>query len=280
MRILRGAVVVLAVVAAVLAEAGVAGAQGRCGGLLQPACPPPPPPPPPPELPAAATVTLTPASASRRIDSKRNVRLHGAVSGVPDPQGLFVELRQRVAAYGSRALVQPLVAQVKPDGTFEFELLPSVTVDVQAVLRAGERASGQSPVRRVLVRSIQHLSISSISATRGRFVLTSVGPSSVALATGKVAPRAGSARLGYLYLIAKGGRFALRIGHGRVRDGACATRCKRSAIGFFPITPAIVRERRNYLACARTSLFLGVQDAAVSPDCGKRRITLARPRAT
>ena len=206
--------------------------------------------------------------------------MHGAVSGIPDPQGLFVELRQRVTDYGSRALVEPLLTQVKADGTFEFALLPRVTVDVQAVLRAGERASGQSPVRRVIVRSVQHLSIGSISATRGRFVLTSVGPSSVVLATGKIAPRAGSARLGYLYLIAKGGRFALRIGHGRVRDGACATLCKRSVIGFFPITPAIVRERRNYLACARTSLFLGVQDAAVSPDCGKRRIMLARPRAT
>ena len=68
----------------------------------------------------------------------------------------------------------------------------------------------------------------------------------------------------------------MRIGFGRVRTRACTTVCKRSAIGFFRITPAIVRERRNYLACARTSMFLAVQDAAVSKDCGKPRIELAR----
>jgi hypothetical protein len=62
-----------------------------------------------------------------------------------------------------------------------------------------------------------------------------------------------------------------------VRDGACATLCKRSAIGFFRITSAIVRERRNFLACARTSLFLGVLDAAVSPQCGRKQLVLRRP---
>jgi hypothetical protein len=148
------------------------------------------------------------------------------------------------------------------------------------VLRDGQGATGKSPVRRVSVRSIQNLAISAVSATRGRFVLTSVGPARVPLATGAVRPRAGSSRFGYLYLIAKSRRFALRIGSGRIRDRACATVCKRSAIGFFRITPAIVRERRKYLACARTPMFLAVQDAAVSEDCGKRRLTLRRPAPT
>ncbi len=214
--------------------------------------------------------------ARRRIDSVEPLRFRGTVGDVPIPQGLFVELRQRVTGYGSAAILEPLVTQVAEDGTFTFALQPRISLDVQAVLRAGERATGQSPVRRVTVRSRQNLSLSSISATRGRFVLTSLGPASVPLASGKIVPRVGAARFGYLYLIAKNRRFALRIGSGRIRDRACAAFCKRSAIGFFRITRAIVRERRDFLACARTSLFLGVQDAAVSEHCGKRRITLRR----
>lgn len=275
MRLLR-AVAVLLAAAGMLTAGGAASAQSRCGGLLQPPCLPPSPPPAVQEEPVAATLTLTPAAAMRRVDSKKAVRLHGGVSGVANPQGLSVELRRAVPEYGPAGSLAPLVTQVGEDGTFEFELLPRITLDVQAVLRDGERATGKSPARRITVRSIQSLTLSALTKTRGRFVLTSVGPSSVPLATGNVAPRAGEANFGYLYLVSKNRRFGMRIGSGRARSRACRDRCKRSVIGHFRITRAIVVERRKFLACARSSLFLSVWDAAVSDACGKPRIALAR----
>ena len=46
-----------------------------------------------------------------------------------------------------------------------------------------------------------------VSAERGRFVLTSVAPARIRLATGNVRPRTGKARFGYLYLISKNRRL-------------------------------------------------------------------------
>jgi hypothetical protein len=267
-------VAVLLAAVGMLTAPGLVRAQSLCGGLLQPPCLPPSPPPPVQEEPVAATIALTPASAMRRVDSKKPVRLHGGVSGVANPQGLVVELLRAVPGYGTAGSLEPLVTPVKEDGTFEFELRPRITLDVQALLRGDQRATGKSPARRITVRSIQSLTLSAVTKTRGRFVLTSVGPRSVPLATGNVAPRAGEGHFGYLYLISKSRRFGMRIGFGRARNRACGDLCKRSVIGRFRITNAIVAEKRDFLACARSSLFLSVWDAAVSDDCGKPRIAL------
>lgn len=277
MRFLRSAAVLLTATA-MLTVAAVASAQSPCGGLLQPACPPPPPPPPP--GPVAATLTLTPEKVARRIDSKQWVTFYGTVSGVDNPGAMFVDVRLTVPGYGANGTLEPLVTQVDSDGTFMFEVRPRVSVDVQAVLREDGRATGSSPLAHLIIRSKQNLSLRAVSATRGRFVLTTVGPSFIPLASGNVKPRAGEGRIGYLYLIAKNGRTALRIGSGHVRNGACPSFCKRSAIGYFRISRSIARERRDFLACARGPMFVAIQDPAVSPDCGKPTIKLARARAT
>jgi hypothetical protein len=274
MRIPRAAAVLLAL-GALCAGAAAAEAQSRCGGFLQPACPPPPPPP-APTGPVAATVTLTPATATKHLDSKRWAMFRGTVSGVDSPGGMVVDLHITVPGYGAGGTLETLVTQVDADGTFAFEVRPQISVDVRAVLREDGRATGSSALAHLTIRSRQNLSLRAISPTRGRFVLTTAGPRFVPLASGKVAIRTGKARFGFLYLVSKDGRSALRIGSGRVRNGACPSLCKRSAVGFFRVTPAIVREKRNFLACARGPMFVGIVDAAVSDACGKRRIALRK----
>jgi hypothetical protein len=274
MRISHACAVLLAVGATCLA-AGVAQAQSRCGGLLQPACPPPPPPPPPPG-PIAATLTLTPETVTRRVDTKQRVTFRGTIEGVPNPKGITILLHQTVPGYGPGGTLGDRGTQVAEDGSFAFQIVPIIGVEVQAVVRDGEPATGSSPVRRLVMRSIQTLHLRAVTATRGRFVLTTVGPGSLPLSQNSRTPKAGPGRIGHLYLVSKDGRTALRIGSGPVRNGACPNFCKRSAIGYFRITNAIVRERRHFLACARGPMFLAVEDAAVSPDCGKRSIKLRR----
>jgi hypothetical protein len=275
MRFLRSAAVLLTATA-MLTVAGIAEAQIRCGGFLQPACPPPPPPPPPPG-PVAATLTLDPETVTRRVDTKKHVIFRGAIGGVPNPQGITILLHQTVPGYGPGGTLGDRGTQVKEDGTFEFEIVPVIGVEVQAVVRDGEPATGASPVRRLVVRSFQTLHLHAVSATRGRFVLTTAGPASLPLSGNSRTPKAGPGRVGHLYLIAKNGRTALRIGSGRVRNAACPNLCKRSAIGYFHISRSIARDRRDFLACARGPMFLAIEDAAVSPDCGKRSIKLRRP---
>jgi hypothetical protein len=189
---------------------------------------------------------------------------------------MFIDVHLGVPGYGPTAALKPIVTQVDTDGSFTFEVRPQVTVDIQAVLREDGRATGSSPVARLTIRSLQNLSLRAVTATRGRFVLTTVGPSFIPLASGNIKPRTGEGHIGYLYLVAKNGRTALRIGSGRVRDGACPALCKRSAIGYFHISRSIAREKRNFIACARGPMFLAIQDAAVSPDCGKTSIRLRK----
>lgn len=275
MRILRGAAVVLAAVA-MLTAAGVATAQSRCGGLLQPKCPPPPPAPPPPSGPIAATLTLTPETITRRVDTKSRATFRGTISGVPDPQGITILLRQTVPGYGPGGALPDKGTQVAADGTFEFQIVPVVGLEVQAVIRDGEPATASSPVRRLVMRSVQTLHLRAVSATRGRFVLTTTGPAGSSV-PGSGPPRAGPGRLGHLYLIAKHRRTALRIGSGRVRNSGCPDLCKRSAIGYFHISRSIASDRRSFLACARGPMFVALVDAAVSPDCGKKSIKLRQP---
>lgn len=276
MRILRGAAVVLVAIA-MLTAAGVATAQSRCGGLLQPKCPPPPPPP-PPSGPVEATLTLTPETITRRVDTKSRVTFRGAIGGVPNPQGITIVLHQRVPEYAPGGMLADRATQVAEDGTFAFQVVPVIGMEVQAVVRDGEPATGSSPVRRLVMRSLQNLHLRAVSATRGRFVLTTFGPAGSSL-PGSGPPKAGPGHIGHLYLVAKNGKTALRIGSGRVRNAGCPSLCKRSAIGFFRISRSIARDRRNFIACARASMFLAVVDAAVSPDCGKRVIRLRRPAA-
>ncbi len=275
MRIIRGAALVLAAIA-MLTAAGVASAQSRCGGLLQPPCPPPPPPP-PPAGPIAATLTLTPETITRRVDTKTRVTFRGAVEGVPNPQGMTILLRQTVPGYGPGGALTDRGTQVAADGTFAFAVVPAIGLEVQAFIRDGEPATGSSPVRRLVVRSTQSLHLRAVSATRGRFTLTTSGPGTLPLSGDNRRPKAGPGRIGYLYLVAKHGRTALRIGSGRVRNRGCGNLCKRSAIGYFHISRSIARDRRDFIACARGSMFLAVEDAAVSPDCGKRSIKLRQP---
>jgi hypothetical protein len=274
MRILRGALVALAAIA-LLTAVGVAGAQTRCGGLLQPKCPPPPPPPPPPG-PVAATLTLTPETITRRVDTTKHVKFRGTIGGVPNPQGMTIVLHQTVPGYTPGGALADKATQVALDGSFAFEIVPKIGLEVQAVIRDGEPATGASPVRRLVMRSFQTLHLRALSTTRGRFVLTTAGPASLPL-SGTTVPKAGPGQIGHLYLIAKNGRTALRIGSGRVRSAGCRDFCKRSAIGYFHISRSIARDKRNFLACARGSMFLAIEDAAVSPDCGKTSIKLRRP---
>jgi hypothetical protein len=276
MRILRGALVALAAIA-MLTTVGVASAQTRCGGLLQPKCPPPPPPPPPPAGPIAATLTLEPATIARRVDTKKHVVFRGTIGGVPNPKGITIVLHQTVPGYGLGGTLSDRGTQVAEDGTFRFEIVPTIGVEVQAVVRDGEPATGASPLRRLVMRSMQTLHLRAVSASRGRFVLTTTGPGSLSLSQASRMPKSGPGRIGYLYLIAKNGRTALRIGSGRVRSGGCPDLCKRSAIGYFHISRSIARDGRHFLACARGPMFLAVEDAAVSPQCGKLSITLRRP---
>jgi hypothetical protein len=87
-------------------------------------------------------------------------------------------------------------------------------------------------------------------------------------------PKAGPARIGHLYLVAKNKKTAVRIGSGFVRSRGCRSLCKRSAIGYFRISRTIARDRRDFIACARGPMFLAVVDAAVSPACGNKFIKL------
>ncbi len=275
MRILRAAVVLLAA-GAMCAATGVAHAQARCGGFLQPACPPPPPPPPPPG-PIAATLTLEPERITRRIDTNESVIFRGTIGNVPNPQGMTIVLHRTVPGYGPRGVLSDKATQVAEDGSFQFKVIAIIGLEVQAVIREGERATAASPVRRLVMRSMQNLHLRAVTAKRGRFVLTTTGPGSLPLSGDNHVPKAGPGRVGYLYLVAKDGRTALRIGSGRVRNRGCARLCKRSAIGSFRISRSIARDKRNFIACARGSMFLAVDDAAVSPDCGKLSIKLRRP---
>lgn len=274
MRILRGAAVVLVAVAA-LAGAAVAPAQSPCGGLLQPKCPPPPPPPPPPG-PIAATLTLSPETITRRVDTDARVTFRGTIENVPNPKGITIVLRQTVPGYGPGNALPERGTQVAEDGSFAFAIEPIIGVEVQAFIRGGEPATGSSPVRKLVVRSRQSLHLRAVTRTRGRFVLTTLGPSGTSL-PGSGPPKAGPGRIGHLYLVAKSGRTALRIGSGRVRNTGCPGLCKRSAIGYFHISRSIARDRRDFLACARGPMFLAIVDAAVSPDCGKKVIKLRQP---
>jgi hypothetical protein len=272
MRIPRGALVALAA-SAVLASVGVASAQSPCGGLLQPKCPPPPPPP-PPAGPIAATLTLEPETITRRVDTKQNVTFRGAIGGVPSPGGITIVLHQTVPGYAG-ALADK-ATQVKTDGTFAFEIDPAIGLEVQAEVRAGEPATGRSPVRRLVMRSVQTLHLRAITRRRGRFALTTSGPSGFDV-PGSGPPQAGPARIGHLYLVAKTGRTARRIGSGRVRGSGCPSLCKRAAIGYFRITRTIARDRRSFIACARGPMFIAIEDAAVSPACGNKFIKLRQP---
>lgn len=275
MRILRGAAVVLVAIAT-LTAAGVATAQSPCGGFLQPKCPPPPPPPPPPAGPVAATLTLEPETITRRVDTKKHVTFRGTISGVDNPEGITIVLRQTVPGYASGGALADRGTQVRADGTFEFVVDPIIGVDVQAFVRDGEPATGSSPVRRLVMRSLQTLHLRAVTRTRGRFVLTTSGPSGAEL-PGSGPPKAGPGRIGHLYLIGKSGRTALRIGSGRVRSAGCPDLCKRSAIGYFHISRSIARDKRSFLACARGPMFLAVVDAAVSPACGNKVLKLRQP---
>jgi hypothetical protein len=275
MRILCGAAVVL--VASVMSTtAGVATAQSPCGGFLQPKCPPPPPPPPPPSGPIAATLTLEPETITRRVDTKSRVTFRGAIGNVPNPRGITIVLHQRVPEYAPGGILGDRATQVAEDGTFAFQIDPIIGVEVQAVIRDGEPAVAASPVRKLVMRSVQTLHLRAITRTRGRFTLTTRGPAGSSL-PGSAPPKAGPGRIGYLYLIAKNGKTALRIGSGRVRNVGCPDLCRRSAIGTFHISRSIARDDRSFLACARGPMFLAIVDAAVSPACGNKVLKLRQP---
>jgi hypothetical protein len=212
--------------AALLGMVAVAGAQAPCGGLLQPRCPSPPSVAPPPAVapPVPVTVTLTPATVTRRVaEFAKPIAFHGQVSGLADPHGLPVVLEITVPGYGTAADTRHIRGTVDYKGGFDISIPQNVTSRVRAVLTS-TTAVGHSDISKVTIHSLLSLDLRAISRTHGRFRLMSEVPPYVVLRHDTVRPRPGTADRGYLYVVSHDGASAPLVARAAPVD-AVAVRC-------------------------------------------------------